>query len=62
MSYLFEEEGIKNTLQFDLGAYNDFLISYDKLSREKANVVLVPMELDGEMGLFFIEGNGQKKS
>gem|GEM_PF-73603 len=54
--YLFEEEGIKNTLQFDLGAYNDFLISYDKLSREKANVVLVPMELEGENGAFFHRG------
>jgi len=56
VSYLFEEEGIKNTLQFDLGAYNDFLISYDKLSREKANVVLVPMELEGENGAFFHRG------
>ena len=56
VSYLFEGEGIKNTLQFDLGAYNDFLISYDKLSREKANVVLVPMELDGENGAFFHRG------
>ena len=54
--YLFEEEGIKNTLQFDLGAYNDFLISYDKLSREKTNVVLVPMELEGENGAFFHRG------
>ena len=54
--YLFEGEGIKNTLQFDLGAYNDFLISYDKLSREKANVVLVPMELEGENGAFFHRG------
>ena len=56
VSYLFEEEGIKNTLQFALGAYNDFLISYDKLSREKANVVLVPMELEGENGAFFHRG------
>ena len=56
VSYLFEEEGIKNTLQFDLGAYNDFLISYDKLSCEKANVVLVPMELEGENGAFFHRG------
>ena len=44
VSYLFEGEGIKNTLQFPLGAYNDFLIYYDKLSREKANVVLVPIK------------------
>ena len=56
VSYLFEGEGIKNTLQFALEAYNDFLISYDKLSREKANVVLVPMELDGENGAFFHRG------
>ncbi|WP_404981426.1 hypothetical protein [Capnocytophaga granulosa] len=56
VSYLFEGEGIKNTLQFALGAYNDFLISYDKLSREKANVVLVPMELEGENGAFFHRG------
>ena len=56
VSYLFEGEGIKHTLQFDLGAYNDFLISYDKLSREKANVVLVPMELEGENGAFFHRG------
>ncbi len=56
VSYLFEGEGIKNTLQFDLGAYNDFLIYYDRLSREKANVVLVPMELEGEKGAFFHRG------
>ena len=56
VSYLFEGEGIKNTLQFALGVYNDFLIYYDKLSREKANVVLVPMELDGENGAFFHRG------
>ena len=55
-SYLFEGEGIKNTLQFTLGAYNDFLIYYDRLSREKANVVLVPMELEGEKGAFFHRG------
>ena len=56
VSYLFEGEGIKNTLQFPLGAYNDFLIYYDKLSREKANVVLVPIKLEGKKGAFFHRG------
>ena len=56
VSYLFEEEGIKNTLQFALGAYNDFLISYEELNHLKADMVLVPMELDGENGAFFHRG------
>jgi len=56
VSYLFEGEGIKNTLQFDLGAYNDFLISYEELNHLKADMVLVPMELDGENGAFFHRG------
>ena len=56
VSYLFEREGIKNTLQFDLGAYNDFLISYEELNHLKADMVLVPMELDGENGAFFHRG------
>ena len=54
--YLFEEEGIKNTLQFPLGAYNDFLISYEELNHLKADMVLVPMELEGEKGAFFHRG------
>ena len=56
VSYLFEGEGIKNTLQFDLGAYNDFLISYEELNHLKADMVLVPMELDEENGAFFHRG------
>jgi len=56
VSYLFEGEGIKNTLQFDLGAYNDFLISYEELNHLKADMVLVPMELEGEKGAFFHRG------
>ena len=56
VSYLFEGEGIKNTLQFDLGAYNDFLISYQELNHLKADMVLVPMELEGEKGAFFHRG------
>ena len=56
VSYLFEGEGIKNTLQFDLGAYNDFLISYEELNHLKADMVLVPMELEGENGAFFHRG------
>ena len=56
VSYLFEGEGIKNTLQFDLGVYNDFLISYEELNHLKADMVLVPMELEGENGAFFHRG------
>ena len=55
-SYFFEGEGIKTTLQFSLGAYNDFLISYEELNHLKADIVFVPMEIEGEKGAFFHRG------
>ena len=52
--HTFDRKEVGSTLT--LIHHNDFLIYYDKLSREKANVVLVPMKLEGKKGAFFHRG------